>query len=338
MQRIDSTTSVPTPPPPKSTVSPGYCADGNPATGAQSTQLNADWFNGVQEELMSFLTFLGIAPLKGVTNQVLTAVQTMIMNAINAIALGLAAFKGVTDNSQANAVMAKGAFTPGHLLVAADPSGTAEDGGPAYGAQAVVTVTTGPLVPGPTPGQIYRTTASIAVSLNPSGLPAGWSAWFEVPVGGAGYFALQPSGAYTIDGQAQRFVYPGARVGICWNGSAFETYAGEYFVSFTVTSWGASQVLGPYSHNLGNANFDVECIATCTASGGEAGYSQGDAVKVGSYYDSGYARGFSVVKMTATGLSIVIPANLIMVFNYTTQVATQITPSKWSLTFNVRAR
>jgi hypothetical protein len=45
------------------------------------------------------------------------------------LGLGNAAVKTVTDNTQSNVVSAKGAFTIGHILIAADVNGTAQDGG-----------------------------------------------------------------------------------------------------------------------------------------------------------------------------------------------------------------
>lgn len=47
------------------------------------------------------------------------------------LGLGNAAVKTVTDNTQTNVASAKGAFTIGHVLVAADTSGTVQDGGSA---------------------------------------------------------------------------------------------------------------------------------------------------------------------------------------------------------------
>jgi len=45
------------------------------------------------------------------------------------LGLGTSAVKAVTDNSQSNVASAKGSFTTGHILTAADSSGTVQDGG-----------------------------------------------------------------------------------------------------------------------------------------------------------------------------------------------------------------
>src|SRR6185312_852115 len=45
------------------------------------------------------------------------------------LGLGNSAVKGVTDNTQSNVASAKGSFTTGHIIVAADTSGTSSDGG-----------------------------------------------------------------------------------------------------------------------------------------------------------------------------------------------------------------
>lgn len=52
------------------------------------------------------------------------------INAAVAGQIGTAGLKAATDNTQPDVVSAKGAFTTGHLLVAADANGTAVDGGP----------------------------------------------------------------------------------------------------------------------------------------------------------------------------------------------------------------
>jgi len=45
------------------------------------------------------------------------------------LGLGNAAVKGVTDNTKANLASVAGTFTPGHFLIAADTTGTIQDGG-----------------------------------------------------------------------------------------------------------------------------------------------------------------------------------------------------------------
>lgn len=59
------------------------------------------------------------------------------------LGLGTAALKAATDNSQPDLVSAKGAFTIGHLLIAADTLGTAKDGGVPFGGGTVTEIDTG---------------------------------------------------------------------------------------------------------------------------------------------------------------------------------------------------
>ncbi len=59
------------------------------------------------------------------------------------LGLGTAATKNATDNAQSNVASTIGSFTVGHLLVAADTSGTATDGGTPFGGGTVTSITVG---------------------------------------------------------------------------------------------------------------------------------------------------------------------------------------------------
>src|SRR5215470_20705 len=77
MQRNDDATSVASLPTPAVTVNPGYFTDGNPATSTPATIVQADWANGITEELLSILTAAGITPDKTNNGQVLAAIQSL---------------------------------------------------------------------------------------------------------------------------------------------------------------------------------------------------------------------------------------------------------------------
>lgn len=48
--------------------------EGSPTGGVPATTVSADWLNDIQEEIMSVLTNQGIAPIKGVQDQLLQAI------------------------------------------------------------------------------------------------------------------------------------------------------------------------------------------------------------------------------------------------------------------------
>ena len=52
--------------------------DANPGVGQEATAQNAEWHNGVQEELIGIIIAAGLVPTAGVYNQVLTAIQQFI--------------------------------------------------------------------------------------------------------------------------------------------------------------------------------------------------------------------------------------------------------------------
>jgi hypothetical protein len=73
--RIDSPSAVPsipiTPPP----FAPGFFTDGNPASGAEATIVDAWWLNMVQEEILTVITSIGMAPDKADSSQLYQAIQ-----------------------------------------------------------------------------------------------------------------------------------------------------------------------------------------------------------------------------------------------------------------------
>lgn len=75
MFRIDSPSAVPsipiTPPP----FAPGFFTDGNPASGAEATIVDAWWLNMVQEEILTVITSIGMAPDKADSSQLYQAIQ-----------------------------------------------------------------------------------------------------------------------------------------------------------------------------------------------------------------------------------------------------------------------
>ena len=55
----------------------GKFTEGNPAAGVPATVVTAAWMADVQEELLSVLSAGGVAPIKGVQDQLLRAIRTM---------------------------------------------------------------------------------------------------------------------------------------------------------------------------------------------------------------------------------------------------------------------
>lgn len=84
MHRVDTATSVPALPAQDAAVVAGYFTKGNPATGVPATVPGADWFNAVQEELVSIIAAAGVALDRTAHNQVLTAINTIITAALTA--------------------------------------------------------------------------------------------------------------------------------------------------------------------------------------------------------------------------------------------------------------
>lgn len=74
MFRIDTTTAAGTLPTPSSAGTPGFFTNGNPALGVPATVVDQDWFNRIQEEMMSLLTSSSITPVKSNYTQVMQAI------------------------------------------------------------------------------------------------------------------------------------------------------------------------------------------------------------------------------------------------------------------------
>jgi hypothetical protein len=87
MYRTDVSTAAPSLPTPAAPGTPGYFTGGSPGAVAP-TVVDADFLNGVQEELMSILTAANVAPSKTTHNQVLTALQALFAS-LNAQTLSL---------------------------------------------------------------------------------------------------------------------------------------------------------------------------------------------------------------------------------------------------------
>lgn len=71
--------------------------DGDPVAGTPATMVTDDFMNDVQEEIMSVLTDRGIAPVKGVQNQLLTAIKALVANIAQATELIRGAAKIATQ-------------------------------------------------------------------------------------------------------------------------------------------------------------------------------------------------------------------------------------------------
>lgn len=90
MWRIDVPSAVSVMPTPASAGATGFFFGGNPASSTPATIADPDWFNRVQEELMSVVVAGGVTPSKTAYNQMLTAIQALIT--ANAVPAGLPAF------------------------------------------------------------------------------------------------------------------------------------------------------------------------------------------------------------------------------------------------------
>lgn len=77
MYRIDNSTASTTVPPQKPVGVPGFFTAGT-VGGVPATIVEADWLNIVQEELMQVLGAASVTPVKGTTNQVITAILALI--------------------------------------------------------------------------------------------------------------------------------------------------------------------------------------------------------------------------------------------------------------------
>lgn len=120
----------------KSTTSTGVVSISAPLTSIDGLSTSADemiYTTGSNVYATTTLTSLA-RTLLGDT----TAAQMR-----STLGLGTAAVKNATDNTQTDVVSAKGSFTIGHLLVAADTLGTAIDGGTPFGGGTVTEVDTG---------------------------------------------------------------------------------------------------------------------------------------------------------------------------------------------------
>jgi hypothetical protein len=60
----------------------GLFTEGNPAAGVPATVVTAAWMNDIQEELLTVLSAGGVAPVKGVQDQLLRAIRTMSTGAV----------------------------------------------------------------------------------------------------------------------------------------------------------------------------------------------------------------------------------------------------------------
>lgn len=75
MHRIDGAGTSTVLPAPKAAGTPGFFTNGNPATGVPATVMDDDWFNAVQEEILSVIIGAGLSPDKMNRQQLLEAVQ-----------------------------------------------------------------------------------------------------------------------------------------------------------------------------------------------------------------------------------------------------------------------
>jgi hypothetical protein len=107
--RIDNASAVPTLPLVPPTYVPGFFTDGNPASGAEATILDAWWLNMVQEEVLAVVEAAGLPPDKADNTQLYQAIQA-IAQAANPDLSAYLPLAGGTLSGPGNLVVA-GNFT-----------------------------------------------------------------------------------------------------------------------------------------------------------------------------------------------------------------------------------
>lgn len=79
MQRVTRSTAVAVlPAPPAGAGSPGYFTGGDAGTGTSATVPGYEWFNMIQEELMSVVLAAGLTPSAASVDQLLIAIQSLV--------------------------------------------------------------------------------------------------------------------------------------------------------------------------------------------------------------------------------------------------------------------
>ena len=79
MFRVDHSSATASMPAPSQISSPGFFTEGNEAGGVPATVVTADWANMVQEELVNVVQAGGQTPAKDQYNQLLLAIQALII-------------------------------------------------------------------------------------------------------------------------------------------------------------------------------------------------------------------------------------------------------------------
>jgi hypothetical protein len=87
MYRIDNGTAAVAPPAPAALGTEGFWTKGNPAGGVPATQMDQDWFQALQENLIGVYTATGTAHSKSDYTRLTTALQALIAAGIAAGAL-----------------------------------------------------------------------------------------------------------------------------------------------------------------------------------------------------------------------------------------------------------
>lgn len=80
MFRVDTSTAAETLAAPGPAGTPGYFQSGDPQSGTAATVPGADWFNAVQEEILSVIEGAGLDPNKADRAQLYAAIQNMVLS------------------------------------------------------------------------------------------------------------------------------------------------------------------------------------------------------------------------------------------------------------------
>jgi hypothetical protein len=113
---IDNATATASLPTPTAPGTPGFFTDGSPGSGVPATIVPAEWFNGIQQEILNVLAAASITPDKAVYNQLAAAIAAINgadLTPYETIAAAAATYTAKTD--LASTATGKGASLVGFL-------------------------------------------------------------------------------------------------------------------------------------------------------------------------------------------------------------------------------
>lgn len=121
MERVDTATAVAQLPAQNAAGTPGYFTQGDPGSGLAATVPGQDWFNIIQEELMTVVLAAGLTPSKADTDQLLEGIQILSGLYAGGISRGCHDFAGlIIKNNAANPTYQVDIDADGGVLFDAD--------------------------------------------------------------------------------------------------------------------------------------------------------------------------------------------------------------------------